>query len=137
MSTKKQIIHAANKFMKWLHEQRPMIPLLKFEPFDLARIKQIQYDEKHRETHLILAGDYKKILKKVDERILPIIHLCNAFFGLRRSEAMGLDAGHVRQGHLMIDRQLLTIKKHGPPKGRKARKVPYWDSTALEALSVG
>lgn len=136
ISSKKQIIHAVNKFMNWLHEKRPTeIPKLIFEPFTKARLKELEatrvLKNKKRESYFIPETDFKLITKHIDPQILPFV-LLSYHFGLRRAESMALRIADLRRGYLFVERQLLKINHYGPTKGRLPRKIPYWSISPVQ-----
>lgn len=131
-STLKQIVYAANKFLRWLHTEMPDIPLLQFEPISVARFKELaasrRMNKEARETNYISEEHWNEIIKAAPAPLVPVIQLYWNF-GLRRNEALGLKLEDVRHGHLSVERQIVTLGKFKPLKGRLARKVPYWYAT--------
>lgn len=136
---KQDIIQGTNRFMGWLHKQRPEeVPLLEFKPISPAKYKKIEADrEMHGEVlkrSLIKDADWKKIRKKLPKAIEAQICL-GYYYGLRRSETMGVAAGDVRKDYLSVERQVVKITEDGPLKGRKKRKVNHWFAKAKDAYS--
>lgn len=89
-----------------------------------------------------MCQDGHLIQKKIPANLKSVFLLCY-YFGLRRSEAMGLigRVECVKKGFLQIDKQLLRYTREGklltgPTKGRMARKVPYWYSTPEQAYEL-
>lgn len=129
--TKRAIIQAANRFMGWLHKKRPEeVPPLVFKPLSRAVFKEIEATRRMRgeakERRAISDADWKKIRSALlQESIRPLVFL-SRFYGLRRSECLGVGQGDVRQGHLCVERQLGRLGTYLPTKGRGHRKVPHW-----------
>lgn len=139
VSSKKQIIHAVNKFMSWLSEKRPTeVPKMKFEPFTKARLKELEASrvlrKEKRINYFISEKDFKTIIKALDSRILSPV-LLSYHFGCRRSEALSLKLEDVKKGFLLVERQLVKIGHNGPNKGRMARKIPYWSTNPINAYN--
>ncbi len=137
VQTKKHIVQAANKFMEWLHIQRPSeVPPLKFQPFTKARIKEMKASRRvkgeERVHQVITDSHWKIILATLPNDLKGAINLYY-HFGLRRSEALGLKLTDIKKDFLYVERQLIGLPegepKYGPPKGRDARAVPYWQGT--------
>lgn len=140
--TKKDIVRASNRFMQWLHEQRPLeVPPLRFQPLTKARYSEIEaLRELKGEIHIpkyITDKDWVTI-----ERSLPVTirlqSLLAYHFGLRRSEVLGLKKEDLRNTYLSIERTLVTYNVepgYGPTKGRGRRKVPYWDAKAEDVYN--
>jgi integrase len=138
--TKRDIIIAANRFMGWLHKQRPEeVPPLEFKPLSKAKFKDIEANREFRNeikerTH-IEDSDWKKIEAKLPESIRPFVLLAY-YYGLRRSEALGVHVGDVKKDFLAVSSQLVRLRpetKFKPLKGKDARRVPHWLSRAPEA----
>lgn len=131
--TKKDIVRAANRFIQWLHEQRPTeVPPLKFQPITKAKYKEIEAFRGLRgeihEPKFIKDKDWGIISSKLPSTIRSTTLLAY-HFGLRRSEALGLQVKDVRNTVLSVERQLEGVVRYTPLKGRETRKVPYWDTT--------
>lgn len=129
--TKRDIVIAANRFMSWLHKQRPEeVPPLEFKPLSKAKYRDIEANrelkKEVKERRMITPHDWKVIeirLKKSDIR--PFVYL-SYYYGLRRAETLGVQPGDTKQGYLSIVRQLSAIDLHKPLKGKEARRVPHW-----------
>lgn len=140
--TKRDIVIAANRFMKWLHKQRPEeVPPLEFTPITKAKYKELEarreLDGKVKERGFIPDHDWQKIRKKLPKDIEPFV-LLSYHYGLRRSEVLGLEPGDVKKGHLTVQRQLSAIHPKPlfkPLKGRSARRVLHWNARAAEAYT--
>jgi integrase len=132
--TKKQIIQAANKFIRWLHDQRPQeCPPLVFEPFSRAKFRAIEAQRRLsgevEEGRYISEEDWDTICNALSGRLRGFVLLAYSY-GLRIGETLGIALQDVKQGYLSIERQLLRIPDgepvYGPLKGRDPRKVPHW-----------
>lgn len=146
-STLKQLVGVANRFMKFLHKKRPdEIPMMIFTPISRARFKKLKdewsIDELGRPPSYINEFDFKLIEKRIPDDLKSVFLLCY-YFGLRRSEAMGLyqRTDCVKKGFIQIDKQLLRYTRTGklvlgPTKGRMARKVPYWYSSPEQVYEL-
>lgn len=137
---KKRIVQSANKFMEWLHRQRPETPLLKFLPLDLDRLKGVEADRvlnntKHS-TQYVAKEDWKTIQDCLPKDILACAELAY-LFGLRRAETLGLKDEDVRPSCLLVARQLKdTAPTYAILKGKEPRKVPYWFADAYKVLDL-
>lgn len=136
-STKRDIVQCANRFMLWLHTERPNeVPELEFRPIGKAKWKTLNAAWKLNEGRLVHKyipdADWAKIVKKLPETISPYVKLAYAY-GLRREEACGLKNGDVRKDYLAVVRSYSGKGKYGPPKGREPRKVPHWFAHPKEA----
>jgi integrase len=136
--TKRQIVFALNHFIEWLHERRPTeMPALKFVPLTRAMLRAIESrrirEGRARRPRPIPPETWKAILKRIDKRVHPVLQLCY-YFGLRRSEAMGLRLEDVGEEWLFIDRQKgRRAGRDADLKGRESRRVPYWYATPEQA----
>jgi integrase len=138
----REIIQAANRFVKYLRELRPSeIPFpLVFEPISKERFKTMtaerEIDPKIKKRKLILANHLELILKSCPPELLPFVEL-GYRYGARRGEALGFLPGDVKnKGGLCIHRQLATLEPEmtfKPTKGKMKRQVPHWNATAAEA----
>ncbi len=129
-ATKKEIVAAANRFMQWLHERRPNeVPPLKFHTLSTAVYKKVEAErDMNGETHhpkALKDSDWEIIKQKVAPDIEPFVMLAY-YYGLRRSETLGISTGDTRKSYLSVERQLVAIGRYEPLKGREARKVPHW-----------
>jgi integrase len=147
-TTKRKVIAAANRFMHWLHKRRPEeIPLVKFETIGKAKFNAIKdqrrLDEETKEHVYIPKKDLDLILNKMPANLAPFVMMMLRY-GLRLSEALGVQNGDVKKDHFFLQRQLKKVgklqddgtrlgQKFGPPKGRKTRRIPHWFSTNAEA----
>lgn len=147
--TKKYIVQVMNKFMRWLHKERPAeIPLVVFDGFSATKLQSIERDrsvagEKKRRT-FIPESDWKKIQLALPPDIKPWAMLCY-HYGLRRSESLGLlyeGTDCIYEDGIELKRQLATCDKQGTPKfarlksqgrasltegsGRESRFIPHW-----------
>jgi integrase len=124
-STLRKIIQEANRFMEFLADKRPdEVAAIKFKPISRARFKTIGSTKKS--THVFIREkDWVEIEKKLPSNIKSVVSLCY-YFGLRRSEALGLVKEDVRKDHLRVKRQNLRINIASATKARMERKVHYW-----------
>jgi len=136
VAVKKKIVQAANRFMIYLHEQRPQeVPPLKFSPLSKAIYKKLVADrflEGSAKERKFVKEEHWAVIQVKMEELAPNLEpfaLLAYGYGLRRSETMGFEASDVRQGYLYVQKQLIKFKnqspKYGPLKGRKPRKVPH------------
>jgi integrase len=93
-STKRKIVHEANRFIEWLHKIRPNeMPLYRFDPLTQARLREVEFQRSvmkiKKVRRDISDADWKIIKEALPEDIKPWIMLCY-HYGLRRSEALGL-----------------------------------------------
>lgn len=138
--TKRDIINAANRFMRWLCRRRPEeLTFKEFIPISKAKFREIEarreLDGEIRERQFITDSDWKRIRSALTPELTPAALLAY-MYGLRRAEAIGCIPGDVRKGYLSVERQLLNITpepSYGPLKGRMTRKVPHWFQTPAEA----
>lgn len=139
--SKKQLIQAANRFMKWLHRQMPdKIPLYRFEPLTLKNFKDA--DEARR-----LRGELRKeryiqpdVWKQIEGGLPGVIRaavMLAYYFGLRRSEVLGLRLDDVTVDVLWVQRQRTnSAGAVKGPKGKIDREVPYWFCSPEEAYQL-
>ncbi len=128
--TLKSIVYELNRFIKYLHQQRPeeVIPL-KFEPLSKATLKLHEAKRTPRQNMYITEDDFKKLQKILKgDALYPVLMLA-CCYGLRRNEVLGLRLEDVRKDFLRIERQY----GDRPLKGRYNRKVPHWFCTAAQA----
>lgn len=128
--TKRDIVIAANRFMGWLHKQRPAeVPPLEFKPLSKAKLRELEARRelagKVRERHFIPDVALENIRSKLPEDLAPFFHL-GSKYGLRRAETLGCTTAMVRRGYLSIERQYAGGEEYRPLKGRDHRGVPHW-----------
>jgi integrase len=133
-STLREIVNNANRFMRWLHqERRGENELFEFEPISKAALKTMEARRSLtglvKRKWFIKDDDWDLIVKKASSDILPAIWL-GYHFGLRRAETMGFELTDVKRGFLLVERQLDGLPSPDLPefdilKGKKQRKVPY------------
>jgi hypothetical protein len=122
MLTKRDIIHASNRFLRWLHSQyQAEVPFLKFEPFSRARIRQYQatrdLDAELRKRTAISDVDWEKIQSALPSGIKPFVLLAY-HYGLRRAETLGFDStNNVRNDILIVRKQMVSFPN---PRNRRA-----------------
>lgn len=149
--TKRAIVQASNRFIAWLHEKKPDIPKLVFEPFSRTMYNTLKsYHELNpdrRNPTAIPDTHWKLIEKRINDDfndIKPFAYL-GYHYGLRRAETLGVNTDDVREGYLFIQRQVFKViltsadKKKiftKPLKGKTSRKVPHWFSTPDEIFSL-
>lgn len=137
-ATLRGLVQGTNRFAHWLHEKRPSeVPPLKFEPLSKATFKQLeaQYelDGDRIERRFVTAEEWDAL--KLPAHIEAAATLCY-LYGLRRSEALALEARDVRRGYLSVERQLKAIGKPGVLKGRMFRKTPHWFGSPERAAAL-
>jgi integrase len=128
VSVKRKIIQEANRFMKWLAIQRPgEVVAIKFEPISRAKFSTLKAQQKLKDkrNRYIKPEEWKEIEKKLPARIKSAVCLCY-YYGLRRSEALGLQLPDVRKEYLSVERQQLQLGKFAILKGKKMRRAPHW-----------
>jgi integrase len=135
--SKRDIVIAANRFIEWLHEERPEeVPPLTFKPLTKARYEELEaqreLDGKKKETKYIPPAHWQKIDEALTADIAPHVRLLY-HYGLRRNEGLGLKPGDVRNNYLLVERQQPRLSVYTPVKGRLKRKVPHWFCKAAEA----
>lgn len=137
-STLRKIIQEANRFMEFLAERRPdEVVAIRFKPVSRARFRTIAATRaltKARDRY-VRDDDWEAIEKRLPEHLKSVVSLCY-HFGLRRSEALGLNLEDVRKDHLRVARQNLAIDKSSILKGKKNRKTPYWYGTPKMAYDL-
>ncbi len=146
ISVLKKIINSANRFTKFLHEERPEeIPLMVFQPISPSRMKIIKSNkelagEGSQKRNYISETDYQIILDTCPELIKSIIQI-GYLYGLRRNEILALfnEEHRVRKGYLLVDKQLYSKDGGGigmkPTKNRMMRKVNHWFCSAQDCYS--
>jgi integrase len=137
-STLRKIVQEANRFMEFLAEKRPdEVAAIRFRPISRARFRTLAASRKLAKgrDRYVREKDWAEIEKKLPPRIKSVVSLCY-YFGLRRSEALGLKLEDVRKDHLRVDRQNLTIGASTVLKGKKNRKTPYWYGTPKLAYAL-
>jgi integrase len=135
--TKRTIINEANRFLYWLSDKRNgEIRFKKLEPLTKKRLQTIEAERELRgeikDRKLISDEHWKTILKNPPKHIYAAACL-GYHYGFRRSEALGVLDGDVKQGYILVERQLRKIGQHGILKGKLKRKVNHWFSTAKDA----
>lgn len=141
-ATKREIIQAANRFMAWLHEERPTeVPMLVFKPIAKERFRDLvsrrEIDDTVKKRTFIKPDDWKAICKNLTPELEPFVMLAYNY-GARRSECLGFRGGDVKKGHLLVERSLETIvpdTTFKPTKGKLRRTVPHWFTTPKEAFA--
>jgi integrase len=137
--TRQDIINAGNRFMGWLHRQRPNeVPNRRLEPLTRRKLNEAERLRiargEAREAKLIPHDVVESLCRYAPENIRGAICLM-ARYGLRRNEALGVVSGDVKKGGLHIWQQLVSLGKYGPPKGKKERHIPHWNCRAAEAYA--
>jgi integrase len=137
----KNIVNAANRFMRWLHMERPdELPPLLFKPVSRASLKELDARRTvlgiKKDRKFLTDEDWSLIETNLPESIKSMVLLAK-YYGLRRSEVLGLKVEDVRKGFLSVERQIENHNSNGttyrPLKGREARAIPHWFSTPKEA----
>ncbi len=136
--TKRDIVISINRFIGWLHKQRPEeVPALEFKPLSRAKLKSVEAGRKLRKEirtrGAIPDKDWNVIIRGAPLELQPFINL-SYYFGLRRAEALGVMPGDVKKGYLELQRQLAALGRYEPLKGREEhRKIPHWFTSAATA----
>lgn len=134
------IVFEMNRFLRYLHSQRPdEIPLLKLDPLD--RKTKTTHDAGRELAGEIDKSKYvseehwgliKQALVTDNVALAPLVLLCRAY-GLRRNEGLAVTRDCLKNDHLDVVKQLKTYDREQndepvfkPLKGRKVRKVPHW-----------
>jgi integrase len=141
-ATKREIIQAANRFIAWLHEERPTeVPELTFKPLSKERFKDLtarrEIDPEVKRRTLITPEHWRQIEKSLPPEIAPFVML-GYCYGVRRAEALGFLPGDVKKGHLSIERQLERLEPEAaykPTKGKMKRSCPHWFAEAKQAYT--
>lgn len=141
VKTIKRNIQVANRFMLFLNSKLPKeIPLIKFTPISKAKLKHYQADLNLKNNNIQI-GKYIKdehweiIKNKLPNEIKPFVIL-GYYYGLRRSETLGLELNDLAIGHLNIKRQLRGLNLYEPLKGRSFRKTPHWFISPKETYQL-
>lgn len=139
----REIVQAANRFMAFLHQRRPLdaLPLV-FSPVSKAQFKMIAATRKRLKLEengvYIPDADWELIRKNLPSELAPYARLAYDY-GLRRAETLALRPECLMEDHYACTQQLDGIDKseiaegspRGTPrysnlKGRLERKIPYW-----------
>ena len=128
--SKRDVVNALNRFVKWLHRKRPNeVPIIEFVPISRAKYSELEarrgMADEIRKPRLVLESDLMRILNAAPDVVRDLILLI-ASYGLRRNEALGLQPCDVKKGYLSVERQLVKLGLVAPPKGRATRKTPHW-----------
>lgn len=129
----KRIVFELNRFMRFIHTQKPDIPALTFDPLKPAILKEHEARRKMADqintAKYIPVEDWTLIEKNLPAGWGDVIRLCY-YYGLRRNEAYGLSLQDVRKQHISVEKQFNKIIKKErsfkPLKGRYQRKTPHW-----------
>lgn len=137
--TKRDIINAANRFLRYLHKKRPdEVPLLELEPLSPAKFDSLdaqrEMDDEARKASLITKEDWRIMERALRNypKLAPFLRLGHAY-GLRRAELVALQPGDVRKGHLSVTRQLERVGQYTYLKGKQKRNVEHWYATPAQA----
>lgn len=149
--TIKEIVQAANRFMIWLHQRRPLdTNALLFDPVSKAQFKTLAATRERLELDddgvYIPDEDWNEIKKNLPDEIVPFVMLAY-HYGLRRGETLGALEEDVLEDCLLVKRQISGITKSeekrgarsGIPryanvKGKMKRSVPHWFATPDETF---
>ncbi len=139
--TIKDFVMFANRFIKFLHKKSPgLFPLLIFEPIPKAVLRKHEADRilanKTKKKHYIRDEHWTIIQKELDPDILPFVKLAY-LLGLRDAETLGVSLDDVGTEYFELQRQLVSFPDgekpvFGPPKSRKVRNIPYWNTSPKE-----
>jgi integrase len=136
-TTKREIVAAANRFMRWLHKRRPSeVPPLEFKPLSTPTLKQVEAKRELAGTvhhpKMLKDKDWETIKKNIPEGLRPLVMLAYSY-GLRRSESLALKSGDVKKGYLSVERSLVGPGEYTTLKAREKRQTPHWTCTAAQA----
>lgn len=129
-STLRKVVQEANRFMEFLSDKYPNeYTAIRFKPLSRARFRTLSATRQMKQgrERYVREEDWAKIEKSLPENIKSVVSLCY-YFGLRRSEALGLAKEDVRKEYLKVERQHLSVGIPTILKGKKKRKTPYWYS---------
>lgn len=134
-----RIIQHTNRFISFLHDKYPdEIRLTKLNSISNTVLKKRKGLQQVQRQKYISIEDFNKICSEVDQRILAPIKLAY-YFGLRRSEALGLTINDVFEDSLSVERQLIKVEprvEYDLLKTFETRHVPYWNTTPEEAYEL-
>lgn len=135
---KRDIIIAANRFIKWLNRKRPEDrPVGEFKPISKAKYKAIEaqreIDGEIRDRKIVPEKDFAKIISHPLAASIRSFIFFGYQYGLRRSETLGVSMEDVKRGHLCVERQLERLGVFAPLKGRQTRRVPHWFAKPKDA----
>ncbi len=139
--SKRAIVQAANRFLKWMHEHYPeFMPALRLAPFGKAAFKNLKGTWEQNESRLqrsyIKPEHWELINKHLPADEFGALVRLAYHYGLRRRECQGVRSGDVKNEYLAVGRQLLRITPeltYGALKGRESRRVPHWFARAGES----
>lgn len=130
----KYIVNEMNRFCKFLHNQKPDIPALTFEPLSKAALK----DHKARReiagikhvSRYIPNSHWIKIEEALSNTPWKNPILLAYHYGLRRNEALGLEVTNVKKSCILLTKQFDKIVNnqitYKPLKSRNSRMIPHW-----------
>lgn len=144
-NTIKQVIFNANRFLALLHEKcyPNEVPLIKLKPLSRNKLKLLKATTSKSTYKFIDEQTFKTIVKNAElsghDDAASVMKLCY-YFGLRISEALGLQHDDVyekslkvyRQASNYVDGRVITKEL----KDIDGREVPYWYSTPDEAYEL-
>ena len=141
--TIKKRVQVMNRFLKYLHGLMPeTVPPIILEPISKASMTKYKADYVQNEDYepgQYIEDDHWKIIEqKMDPKILPYAQI-GYYFGLRKSECLGLQHDDLYEDCIKVERQLISIQdkpKYGPVKSRKPRNTPYWFMTPDDLYSI-
>lgn len=140
----KYIVNEMNRFCRFLHNQKPDIPALTFEPLSKAALKDHKARRKLKgvkhNAQYITPVHWEKIREELDENEWKYPILLAFYYGLRRNEAMGLELSDVKKSCLFLTKQFDKVENtkviHKPLKSRNSRKIPHWFLTPAKAYNL-
>ena len=138
------IIQVANRFLAFLHKKMPQeIPFIKLEPISKAKFKHYKAELELQKSadigRFIPDQDWEIIKNNLTDSLAPFV-LMAYYYGLRRSETLGLELADIRKGYLSVERQLQSVSRSDkvfkPLKNRNKRQTPHWFLGPDEAFII-
>jgi integrase len=133
--TLKSIIHVSNQFLDFLCKKYPEeYQYLKLDPISRAQMShhealRIHDDVDFTRAKYISHEHWETIKENLPFDIRPFV-LLGYYYGLRRSECLGVLPKDLRKDFLSVERQVASVKngtpKTKPLKDRENRKTPHW-----------
>lgn len=134
-----RIVQHTNRFLSFLHNKYPdEIKLTRLNSISNTVLKKRKGMQHVSREKYISPEDFAKICDKADRKILSQIKLAY-YFGLRRSEVLGLTIDDIFEDSLSVERQLVKINpeiEYDLLKTFETRQVPYWNTTPDEVYDL-
>ena len=140
----KYTVNELNRFMKFLHNQKPDIPALHFEPLSKAAIKdhkaRRQMNGIKHQSQYISKDHWQKIEKAISKKSWRYPIVLAYSYGLRRNEAMGVVLEDIKKSCLSLSKQLDVVengkRQFKPLKSRNSRKIPHWFMSPTKTYEI-